>query len=136
MELRQFIRDAMMEIAMGIQQAKVDTKDLWAVTPAKLNGESVLEKSFIEFDIAVTVQEGASSQKDGKGGVKAEISVLGAKLGADGSGGVARTETNSTQNVSRITFKVPVYMNAHFRGDPNIAIEADFLRSLNPEVSI
>lgn len=125
MKLRDFIKDTMTEIAHGIQAAKIGTADLWAISPGLLHGERLIEKSYVEFDVAVTVNEMNGSERDGKGGIKAEIEVLGSRVGGELSGGVAGKRETSTVNASRVAFKVPVYMNAHFRGDPNIAEEAD-----------
>lgn len=125
MKLRDFIKDTMTEIAHGIQAAKIETADLWAISPGMLHGERLTEKSYVEFDVAVTVNEATSSEKDGKAGLKAEIEVFGSRVGGELSGGLGgRTET-TTLNVSRVAFKVPAYMNTHFRGDPNIIEEAE-----------
>lgn len=125
MKLRDFIKDTMTEIAHGIQAAKIETADLWAINPGMLHGERLTEKSYVEFDVAVTVNEATTSEKDGKGAVKAEIEVFGSRVGGELSGGLSGTKETSTVNASRVAFKVPVYMNAHFRGDPNIVEEAE-----------
>lgn len=125
MKLRDFIKDTMTEIAHGIQAAKIETADLWAINPGMLHGERLIEKSYVEFDVAVTVNDATASEKDGKGGMKAEIEVFGSRLGGELAGGLGTKKETSTVNASRVAFKVPVYMNAHFRGDPNIAQEAE-----------
>lgn len=125
MKLRDFIKDTMTEIANGIQAAKIETADLWAISPGKLHGERLTEKSYVEFDVAVTVNETTASEKDGKGGIEAKIEVLGSRLGGQFSGGLGDKKEISSVNASRVAFKVPVYMNAHFRGDPNIVEEAE-----------
>lgn len=125
MKLRDFIKDTMTEIAHGIQAAKIETADLWAISPGAMHGERLIEKSYVEFDVAVTVNEAAITEKDGKGGLKAEIEVFGSRMGGELGGGLATKKETSTVNASRVAFKIPVYMNAHFRGDPNMVEEAD-----------
>lgn len=66
MKLRDFIKDTMTEIAHGIQAAKIGTADLWAISPGLLHGERLIEKSYVEFDVAVTVNEMNGSERDGK----------------------------------------------------------------------
>jgi hypothetical protein len=133
MKLRDFIKDTLTDIAFGIQNAKIATKDVWAINPGALHGERLTDKSYVEFDVALTVTESSSTERDGKGGVKAEIEVFGSKVGGEVGGGIGSTSEKSTQNVSRVSFKVPVYMNAHYRGDKNILEEAEFLASIDPE---
>ncbi|UCI05391.1 hypothetical protein [Mesorhizobium sp. B1-1-8] len=115
----------MTEIAHGIQSAKIETKDIWAINPEALHGERLTEKSYVEFDVAVTVNESSTNEKDGRRAFKAEIEVFGTKFGGELGGGLGAKKETSSQNVSRVTFKVPVYMNAHYRGDKNIEAEAE-----------
>ena len=130
MKLRDFIKETMTEIAFGIQSAKLETAELWAINPGSLSGEKVTEKSYVEFDVAVTVTQVDEKQKDGSGNLKGEINVLGAHVGGGLFGGGKMRMESSTANVSRVTFKVPVYMNAHFRGDKNILEEAQHFAKL------
>ena len=127
--LSEFVSEAISEIAHGIHLAKADTYEIIAVVPGTLNGERLTEKSYIEFDIAVTATSEAatSDRKGGKAG--AGIAVLGAKIGADGSLDTAKDAKEISGITSRIAFKVPVYFNAHFRGDAGSAAEAAFIRS-------
>jgi len=69
--------------------------------------------------------------KDGSGGLKGEIEVLGSRIGGELSGGVESKTETTTVNASRIAFKVPVYMNAHFRGDNNLLEEAEYFAKRN-----
>jgi hypothetical protein len=125
MKLRDFIKEIMVEIAHGIQAAKIETGDLWAISPGALHGERLTEKSYVEFDVAVTVSEATKSARDGKGGMKAEIEVFGSRIGGEFTGSAETRSDVSTVNASRVAFKVPVYMNAHFRGDSNLIEEAE-----------
>lgn len=126
MKLSEFIDQTMTEIAEGIQKAKISTSDIWAIAPGSLNGERIFEKSEVEFDVAVTVVDTTTTQKEGKGGVSAKVEVMGVSLGGDLGGGGHRAEEAAKTVASRIAFKVPVHMNAHFRGDKNIADEAAY----------
>ncbi|RRN75990.1 hypothetical protein [Agrobacterium deltaense] len=126
MELKNFIRETLVNIATGIQEAKLETSDFWAINPGSLNGERVIERSYIDFDVAITVSESVENQKEGKGGVKAEISVLGSKISGDVGRSLGTAVQQASENVSRVSFKVPVYMNAHYRGDENIKQEAEY----------
>ena len=106
MDLKEFVAEAIIQIAEGIRTAQ--TKDTGAVifprmgysTEAKKNLSGLLrdlrEASNVRFDIAVTVSE--QSGGEGKGG----INVLGVKIG----GGVSSQDKNET--VSRIIFDLPV----------------------------
>lgn len=128
MELKDFIRETLIGIAAGVQEAKIKTADLWAIAPGALHGERIVETSFVDFDIAVTVSENVQKHKEGKGAVKAEISVLGARIGGNLGENRGDTEQVSSENVSRVSFRVPVYMNAHFHGDPRLQEERELFK--------
>lgn len=130
MKLRDFIKETMIEIAYGIQAAKIETADIWAINPGSLHGEKLTEKSYVDFDVAVTVNESTKNGQDGKGSIKAEIEVFGSRLGGELSGAAQGRKETSTVNASRVVFKVPVYMNAHFRGDENLSEEAKHFAKL------
>lgn len=127
--LADFIAEAISDIAYGIHLAKANTYEIIAVVPGSLNGDQLTEKSYIEFDIAVTAtsEKTSGGNKSGKAG--AGISVLGAKIGVDGTLSSETGEKDLSGVTSRVSFKVPVYFNAHFRGDTTTAIEADFVRN-------
>jgi hypothetical protein len=129
MELADFIEAALSEIAEGVHRAKANTRDITAIVPGRLNREILTEKTLVKFDIAVSAEENSSSQKAGKAGAKFGINVLGSNIEA-GLGGEAGTESaESRSTVSRISFEVPVYLNAHFRDDPASDKEAQYIRS-------
>lgn len=117
MELKDFIRETLVGIAKGVEEARIETGDIWAINPTAIDGEKIVEKSYVEFDIAVTAGETTGSRKEGKGGVRAEISVLGASVGGDLGGGLEGSKQSHSENVSRVSFKVPVHMNVQFRSD-------------------
>lgn len=101
MEIKEFIKETLVEIQQGVQEAINECKD------SKTNGvinpvwgdASNINKSHIEdvkFDIAVTVTD--KSSRDKKGGIK----VMGIDLG----GGQSKDEEKG--NVSRIQFSIPI----------------------------
>lgn len=128
MKLAEFIREAISEIALGVHGAKGDVFDIVAVVPGSLNNAVVIEKSEIEFDIAVTVTSDTSKASSKSGKVGAGISVLGARIGTDGTIDADESSKVARALTSRLAFKVPVYFNAHMRDDPGAADEANYVR--------
>lgn len=129
MRLSQFIEDTMYEIAVGIQRAQVRAKDLVAINPGRLNGELLTEKSYVDFDVSVVVNDSTTSGKDGSGKIGGEISVASiAKVKAEIGGSADQKHENSTAKTHRVVFKVPVYLNADFKSNPaNAAFAAEIL---------
>lgn len=125
MRLSAFIHDTLYEIALGVQLARARSRDLVAITPSTIDGESVSEKTYVDFDVAVVIGETDTTTKTGDGKVGAEIqvaSILKASVGAGGK--IEANAKTSTEQTHRITFKVPIYMNAHFRNNPLAAADA------------
>jgi hypothetical protein len=110
-ELKDFIEHVIVDIAEGITAARDRVGDKIAVNPASVNGESVVEKDYINFDIALTASEtlGQSKDKSVKGRLKIYVVEMGAK----------KTESTSqnlgSEKISRTSFKVPVYYGATFK---------------------
>lgn len=101
MELKEFIKDSIVQIIDAVGEAKEAHSEL--VSPVSNNknnrSETIRNRKLIhdiKFDIAVTVEEENGS--DGKG----KISVLGASIG----GGISEKDKLTT--VTRIKFDVPV----------------------------
>lgn len=119
MELSQFIEDTMFEIALGIQRAQARAKDLVAINPGNLDGERLLEKSYVDFDVSLVVNEATNSSKGGSGKVGGEISVAAfGKFSAEFGGQIDAGSQKSAAQTHRVTFKVPVYWNADFKNNP------------------
>lgn len=129
MELKDFIRETLVGIARGIQEAQVETGDVWAISPSTVDGKRIVEKSYVEFDIAITVGEVSNRQKEGSGGLKGEISVLGAKIGGELDGGGKATNEARSENFSRVSFKVPVHMNAQFTNPVATKVREEYLKA-------
>lgn len=104
MNLRDFVRETLVEIQYGIQEASNqcagDPNFRGVINPVWGNDTNAIgigDVRMVEFDVAVSVTETAST--DGKAGIKV-FSV--AELG----GGVGQKSENST--VSHIKFAVPI----------------------------
>ncbi len=98
MELKDFVKQTLLEIIQDVKEAKAeagkqDVYDDYIVSPSK----SMAERFPIEFDVAVTTAE-EEGQEGGAG-----IKVIGLfKVGGELSSNSATTQT------SRIKFQVPV----------------------------
>lgn len=125
MRLSVFIHDTLYEIALGVQIARARAGDLVAITPSTIDGESVAEKTYVDFDVAVVVNESETATKSRGGKAGAEIQVAAViKANIDGGGKVKSESTASSGQTHRVSFKAPIYMNAHFRRNPLAAAEA------------
>lgn len=120
MRLSVFIHDTLYEIALGVQIARARAGDLVAITPSTIDGESVAEKAYVDSDVAVVVNESETATKSGGGKAGAEIQVA-AVIKANK---VKSESTASSGQTHRVSFKAPIYMNAHFRRNPLAAAEA------------
>ena len=75
----------------------------------------MLEKTYVDFEVAVVVAESETTTKGGDGKAGAEIqvaSIIKANIG--GGGKIESGSTASTEQTHRVVFKVPIFMNAHF----------------------
>ena len=111
MELKQFVKESLLQIIQGVKEAQAESEG----TGAHINpiGMSIMRNDLkgkrfgpkdltitetIEFDIAVMAMEG----KEAKGGI-------GVVTGIFSLGGGGKTEVQ-TSNVSRLKFSVPVVL--------------------------
>lgn len=104
MDLREFVRETLVEIQYGvhaaIKECIADKEFRGAINPVWGTGWDAITREhvrLVEFDVAVTVSE--ASSVDGKAGIKVF------SIAEAGAGGSAKTE-NST--VSHIKFSVPI----------------------------
>lgn len=95
MELKDFIRDTVMQIMTGVQEAQQVWKGNGVINPIWDLWSADKHIQEISFDVAVTAQDEMTG--GGRGGVK----VVAIEFG----GNAQRTTKNST--VSRISFKIP-----------------------------
>lgn len=112
MELKEFIRETLAQIAAGVEAAQTEVRDAGGfVNPAHRTGKQEPDKShfgsltsgqnifLVDFDVTVTVAE--ATETDGK----AKLNVAGfLNLGTGGQSNASSTATN------RISFKVPLAM--------------------------
>jgi len=103
MELKEFIKQALSDIAKAVSESQEELKGVAVVNPPKSDqGHGPMgrvyfyEKHTINFDIAVT----ASAENEKSGGVRVLSAI---------AGDVSSTSTN--QQSSRITFSIPVYLS-------------------------
>lgn len=109
MELREFVRDALVQLVTGIRDAQAATVASGArIAPPtialvkQLTSEVVLEEAtrrplhLVEFDIAIT-----ATHESGKAG---KIGVLAATLGISAEGHAGQ----QSERVSRVRFSVPI----------------------------
>lgn len=126
MRLSEFIQETLNEIALGVQAGALRAKDFVAISPSTINGQPVGEKGYVEFDVQVVVGESSTSTKGGKGQLGAEIQVAAlGKLSASAGGDADATKAITSERTHHVTFKVPIYMAANFRGNPATAQEAE-----------
>ena len=128
MRLSSFIQDTLYEIALGVELGRARAKDLIAINPSRMDGELITERSYIDFDVSVVVNEEHSSKTAGSGKLGTEIkvaTVFSASIGADGTRETSNVQSN--EQTHRVSFKVPVYMNANYAGNPAAAENAAWL---------
>ena len=119
MDLRQFVKQALMDVAFGVHEARVDCQEIVAIVPANLNGDSQNIITEIEFDIAVAVSAEKASKKAADGKAEVKINVVAADFKLGGGGGGETGEKSMDQTTSRIAFKVPIVMTADFTNNPD-----------------
>lgn len=122
MELREFIRETLVEIAQGVSDAQFEASHLIAITPGTINGESNEEITDIEFDIALTTSTENTSSSE-KSLTSGKLKVVGVEVSAGGGMKSEEDATELSEKISRIKFKVPVKLSAWFRNDDQILPE-------------
>ena len=124
MELKDFVRETLAQIAAGVEAAQTEVRDAGGfVNPAHRTGKEERDKShfgaltsgqnifLVDFDVTVSVVEATETEG------KAKLNVAGLiSLGTGGQSSASSTATN------RISFKVPLAM-------PVDAVSADELKN-------
>ncbi|WP_056375950.1 MULTISPECIES: hypothetical protein [unclassified Sphingopyxis] len=130
MELAEFIRQALSDIAFGVHEARVDCQEVVAIAPGILNGQPVQLTTDVSFDIAVTTAKSSTDSRAAKSGAEGFIKVVGfgAKIGGQSEDGGSNGRSDET--ISRISFKIPIQLNAHFRNDPGAETERERIKAL------
>ena len=130
MELKEFIRETLSQIAAGVEAAQTEVRDAGGfVNPAHRVGKQEQDKShfgaltsgqnifLVDFDVTVSVIEGTGTEG------KAKLNV--ASLLSLSTGGQSNASTSAT---NRISFKVPLAM-------PVDAVSAEELKQQDEELS-
>lgn len=109
MELKEFIKTAITDITEAISELQSELDNGAVINPSISRGEhgkavlidqGIAPIEHLNFDVAVTATEASNID----GNAKVGISIFGAKVG---------TESNAkTENVSRLTFSVPIVFPA------------------------
>ena len=125
MRLSSFIQDTLYEIALGVELARAKAKDLVAINPSSLDGERITEKNYVDFDVSIVVGESEDKKTRGDGRIGGEIQVVSIAKVSAGSGIERETASSVTsQQTHRVSFKVPLYMNANYKNNPAAAEHA------------
>lgn len=111
MELREFVKESLIQIVRGVSDAQIDlasSKSLGSISPEIRNSRDALESKGIlltpegtpvqtvEFDVSVTATEGTGT----KGSIGIAVGFLG--LGSQGQ------SSQANANTSRLKFSVPL----------------------------
>ncbi len=98
MELKDFIKRALLDIVNGVDEANLEQNRFRLANHINNRGTSGQK---VEFDVSVIINE--TSESDTKGGIKVALVNLGAGIGA------GKKEIESNQNVHKIKFEVFVH---------------------------
>lgn len=112
MELKEFIKTALTDIVSAVRETQKEVKEYATIAPLMTQGEKgsailmkdgVAHVSNIDFDVAVTTE----TKENTENGIKAGIKVASVfNLGAGSKG----DSTETSQNISRIRFSIPVLL--------------------------
>jgi hypothetical protein len=128
MRLSTFVHDTLYEIVLGISLGRARSRELAAIAPLTIDEKSVSEKTYVDFDIAVVVGEDEENASGGDGKLKGEIQVASVlKVSANAGGKIESKTRSSSEQTHRISFKVPLYTNAHFRENATVIAESQRL---------
>ena len=132
MRLDQFIETTLSEIALGVVKARVRSKDLVAIAPAKINERTFHTESVISFDVSLTVASSteAAHSASAQGGGKMRVVVVDADLAVDGQR--SKKDGAREEATHRVSFSVPMVLTAHHRADASIEEDKAVIASLDP----
>lgn len=97
MELKQFIKEALLSITNGVAEAN-EVNNRFKILGIKHN-ESGTDGNYTDFDVSVMVSEGSDSTVDGKAKTS-WLNVVSAEVGSK------LDKSNTYQNTQRLTFKI------------------------------
>lgn len=101
MELKQFIKEALLGITGGINDANKENNRFKIIG---VKHESGIDGNFADFDVSVVVNEASGGEVDGKIGVSF-LNVVSAGVGSK------IDQTSAYQNTHHLTFKIYISEN-------------------------
>lgn len=116
MELKDFVKNVIVEISTGMLEAKNELKDLDVLINPSSNSGVIKESQnserliqYIEFDVSVEVKSEESASKEGEKEVGGKLQVA-SFLNIGASKKNTNTENSVTENISnnRVKFSIPV----------------------------
>lgn len=123
MQLSEFIESTIFEIALGVARSKVACKDLISVSPGSLNGNRREQESTVDFDVALKLSTASTSSAQAEGSAKAKLRIMVVDADVSLGGQKSGSETDASEQTHRVSFSVPVFLNAHHRADPAFTTE-------------
>lgn len=123
LELSTFIRETLLQIVRGVEQARDSIKEIETnaeICPTGLHfkkgkspapfkpGRGFVQE--VEFDVAITVSKGQSSDGTGEVGLNLGVPALQWLAGAKVEGNLAFERQQERSMVNRVTFRVPVLL--------------------------
>jgi len=102
MELKQFVKEALLSIVEGVEGANLEHNRCKIIGVKRNDGG--LDGNFIDFDVSIVVEEKSNRNKGGKIGIPI-LNVFSFDLNSK------LEQTDSCQNVNRLKFKVWVSEN-------------------------
>jgi hypothetical protein len=126
MKLSDFIQDTLYEIAVGVEKARIKARNHVAINPRIIDGRVTDEACYVDFDVSIVVSENEQKSGSGTGRVTGEIKVASlGKIGGEIGGSGQQSNASNVEHSHRVSFKVPMYMNAHFRDNAAVQAEAE-----------
>lgn len=122
LELSHFIRDTLVEIVTGVEEAQEEIEEIETnaeVCPTGLHFKGESPGPFkpgrgfvqeVEFDVAITVSESRSQEEKGKGALNIGVPPMQWLGGIEAGGEMGSSRTKERSDVSHVTFKVPVLL--------------------------
>lgn len=129
MQLSEFIETTIFEIALGVARSKVACKDLISVSPGSMNGKKRERETTVDFDVALKLSTGSTSSSQAGASAKGRLRIMVVDADISVGGEKAGSETDASEQTHRVSFSVPVFLNAHHRTDPAFTTDlVDVLR--------
>lgn len=110
MELKQFIKEALLNIVNGVEEANKSNKRFKII--GIKHHESGMDGNYADFDVSVIASESSGNEIDGKVNGQIGTSLLSVVSANIDSSVTAKTDqANLNQNAHRLTFKIFISEN-------------------------